>query len=121
MKIKTLNSTSKDFYIHLSKYLNLKVKNSEAIEYSVARILNDLNKKKDKALIKFAKKYDNVNYTKVSDSIVSKKEIVDAYELVPSALLRNIKKAINNIKTFSKKQILDSWSIKKMAQPLVKR
>ena len=113
MKIKSLNSTSKDFYINLSKYLSLKVKNSEAIEYSVAHILNDLNKNKDKALIKFAKKYDNANYTKVSDSIVSKKEIEDAYELVPSALLKNIKKAISNIKTFSKKQILDSWSIKK--------
>ena len=118
MKIKSLNSTSKDFYIHLSKYLNLKVKNSEAIEYSVAHILNDLNKNKDKALIKFAKKYDNANYTKVSDSIVSKKEIEDAYELVPSALLKNIKKAISNIKTFSKKQILDSWSIKKNGSTL---
>ena len=118
MKIKSLNSTSKDFYIHLSKYLNLKVKNSEAIEYSVAHILNDLNKKKDKALIKFAKKYDNVNYTKVSDSIVSEKEIEVAYELVPSALLKNIKKAISNIKTFSKKQILDSWSIKKNGSTL---
>ncbi len=118
MKIKSLNSTSKDFYIHLSKYLNLKVKNSEAIEYSVTHILNELNKKKDKALIKFAKKYDNVNYTKVSDSIVSKKEIEVAYELVPSALLKNIKKAISNIKTFSKKQILDSWSIKKNGSTL---
>jgi len=46
MKIKSLNSTSKDFYINLSKYLSLKVKNSEAIEYSVAKIINDLNKKK---------------------------------------------------------------------------
>jgi histidinol dehydrogenase len=84
----------------------------------VAHILNDLNKNKDKALIKFAKKYDNANYTKVSDSIVSKKEIEDAYELVPSALLKNIKKAISNIKTFSKKQILDSWSIKKNGSTL---
>ena len=96
----------------MSKYLSLKVKNSEAIEYSVAQIINDLNKKKDRALINFAKKYDNVNYTKISDSIVSKKEIEDAYKLVPSALLRNIKKAISNIKKFSKRQILDSWTIK---------
>jgi histidinol dehydrogenase len=118
MKIKSLNSTSKDFYTYLSKYLNLKVKNSEAIEHSVAQILNDLNKKKDRALISFAKKYDNVNYTKISDSIVSKKEIEDAYKLVPSALLKNIKKAISNIKTFSKRQILDSWTIKQNGSTL---
>jgi histidinol dehydrogenase len=102
----------------LSKYLSLKVKNSEAIEYSVAQIINDLNKKKDRALINFAKKYDNVNYTKISDSIVSKKEIEDAYKLVPSALLRNIKKAISNIKKFSKRQILDSWTIKQNGSTL---
>ena len=118
MKIKSLNSTSKDFYINLSKYLSFKVKNSEAIEYSVAQILNDLNKKKDRALINFAKKYDNVNYTKISDSIVSKKEIEDAYKLVPSALLKNIKKAISNIKKFSKRQILDSWTIKQNGSTL---
>jgi histidinol dehydrogenase len=118
MKIKSLNSTSKDFYINLSKYLSLKIKNSEAIEYSVAQIINDLNKKKDRALINFAKKYDNVNYTKISDSIVSKKEIEDAYKLVPSALLRNIKKAISNIKKFSKRQILDSWTIKQNGSTL---
>ena len=118
MKIKILNSSSKDFYIQLSKYLNFKAKNSKDIEYSVAQILNDLNKKKDKALINFAKKYDNVNYNKVSDSLVSKKEIMDAYNLVPSNLMKNIKKAISNIKKFSKKQILDSWTIKKNGSTL---
>lgn len=118
MKIKSLNSTSKDFYINLSKYLSLKVKNSEAIEYAVAQIINDLVKKKDRALINFSKKYDNVNYTKISDSIVSKKEIEDAYKLVPSSLLKNIKKAISNIKKFSKRQILDSWTIKQNGSTL---
>ena len=77
------------------------------------QILYDLNKSRDEELISYAKKYDNVNYTKVSDSLVSKKEIKDAYKLVPSALLKNIRKAISNIKTFSKKQILNSWTIKK--------
>ena len=113
MKIKTLNSTSKDFYIDLSKYLKLQIKNSKAIDNSVLQIIENIKKNKDKALIKFAKKYDNVNYTKISNSLVSKKEIKDAYKLVSPNLLKNIKKAINNIKIFSKKQILNSWSIKK--------
>lgn len=113
MKIKTLNSTSKDFYIDLSKYLKLQIKNSKDIDNSVLQIIENIKKNKDKALIKFAKKYDNVNYTKISNSLVSKKEIKDAYKLVSPNLLKNIKKAINNIKIFSKKQILNSWSIKK--------
>jgi histidinol dehydrogenase len=49
---------------------------------------------------------------------VSKKEIEDAYKLVPSALLKNIKKAISNIKKFSKRQILDSWTIKQNGSTL---
>ena len=118
MKIKSLNSNSSSFNVHLSGYLNLKVKNSKAINNSVTQILNDVNKKKDKALINFAKKYDNVNYARVSDALVSKKDIKEAYYHVPSFLLKNIKKAINNIKTFSKKQILDSWTINKNGSTL---
>ena len=113
MKIKTLNSSSKDFYFNLSEHVNLKIKNTKAIENSVIEILNDINKNKDKALIKFAKKYDSVNYSRVSDSLVSKKEIENAYKSIPSILLKNIKKSITNIKKFSRRQVLKSWSIKK--------
>ena len=118
MKIKTLNSSSKDFYFNLSEHVNLKIKNSKAIENSVIEILNDINKNKDKALIKFAKKYDSVNYSRVSDSLVSKKEIENAYKSIPSILLKNIKKSITNIKKFSRRQVLKSWSIKKNGSTL---
>ena len=111
MKIKTLDSSSSTFINDLSDYLNLRVKNSTIIEKSVDRILNDIKRSGDQALIKFCKKHDLTSYKKISDSLVSKKEIKEAYSIVPKATLTNIKKAIINIKKFSRNQSLKSWSM----------
>ena len=54
MKIKTLDSSSSTFINDLSDYLNLRVKNSTIIEKSVDRILNDIKRSGDQALIKFS-------------------------------------------------------------------
>jgi len=111
MKIKTLDTSSSNFMSDLSNYLDLKVKNYASIEKSVDKILNDIRKSGDQALIKFSRKYDLTSYRKISDSIVSKNEIKEAYRLVPKATLTNIKKAIINIKKFSRNQSLKSWSM----------
>jgi len=111
MKIKTLDSSSSTFINDLSDYLNLRVKNSTIIEKSVDRILDDIKRSGDQALIKFCKKHDLTSYKKISDSLVSKKEIKEAYSIVPKATLTNIKKAIINIKKFSRNQSLKSWSM----------
>ena len=58
------------------------------------------------------KKYDNTFYKKISNSIVTKKEISDAYSQTPKKIVSNLKKAMRNIKNFSKQQKLKSWSIK---------
>ena len=111
MKIKTLDSSSSTFINDLSDYLNLREKNSTIIEKSVDRILNDIKRSGDQALIKFSKKHDLTSYKKISDSLVTKKEIKEAYSIVPKATLTNIKKAIINIKKFSRNQSLKSWSM----------
>jgi len=112
MKIKTLDITKKNFNKDLLNHLSLKLENSKAIESSVTKILDDIKKNKDKALIKLANKYDNTTYKKISESIVSKSEIAEAYTHISKQTLSNLKKAIINIKRFSKKQILKSWSMK---------
>ena len=112
MKIKTLDITNKNFNKDLLNHLSLKLENSKAIESSVIKILGDIKKNKDKALIKLANKYDNTTYKKISESVVSKSEIAEAYTYISKQALSNLKKAIINIKRFSKKQILKSWSIK---------
>ena len=95
----------------LSDYLNLKEKNSPQIEKTVDLILNGVRKKGDQALIRFSRKFDQTSYKKISDAIVSKKEIVEAYSLTPKKTLTNIKKAIVNIKKFSRKQSIKTWSM----------
>ena len=111
MKIKTLDITKKNFNKNLLDHLALKFENLKNVESSVTKILDDIKKNKDKALIKLANKHDNTAYKNISESIVSKSEIAKAYSHISKEALSNLKKAIINIKRFSKKQILKSWSI----------
>tara|TARA_B100001057_G_scaffold6691_1_gene6092 strand:- start:4608 stop:5897 length:1290 start_codon:yes stop_codon:yes gene_type:complete len=111
MKIKTLDSSSIGFINNLSDYLSFRVKNSIHIDKTVDEILNNIRKYGDRALIDYTKKYDQASYKKINDSLVSKKEIIEAYSLVPKKTLANIKKAITNIKKFSQKQSMKTWSM----------
>ena len=112
MKIKTLDNSKTNFNKDLNENLKLKVENSKAIETSVSRILDNIKKNKDRALIKLSKRYDNAAYKNIAESVVSKNEIAEAYSYISKQTLTSLKKAIMNVKRFSKKQMLKSWSMK---------
>ena len=112
MKIKTLDISKTNFNKELNEHLKLKSENSKAIENSISIILDDIKKNKDKALIKLSKRYDKIIYKNISESVVSKDEIAKAYSHISKQTLTNLKKAIINIKRFSRKQMLKSWSMK---------
>ncbi len=112
MKIKTLEISKSSFKKDLNKYLRLKFENSKLIESSVTKILNDIKREQDTALIKLANKYDKTTYKKISEAAVSKNEIAEAYSRIDKQTLSSLRKAIANIKKFSKKQMLKSWSMK---------
>jgi histidinol dehydrogenase len=112
MKIKTLDISKTNFDKDLSEYLKLKIENSKTIETSVSLILKDIKKNKDKALIKLSKRFDKTYYKNISESVVSKGEIAEAYSHISKQTLTSLKKAIINIKKFSRKQMLKSWSMK---------
>ena len=112
MKIKTLDIRKTNFNKDLSEHLKLKVENLKAIETSVSIILDNIKKNKDRALIKLSKRYDKTAYKSISKSVVSKDEIAEAYLHISKQTLTSLKKAIINVKRFSRKQILRSWSMK---------
>ena len=58
--IKILNTKSKKFNEQLDYYLNLRRINSSSKSKIVKKIINDVKTNKDKSLIKFEKKFNNI-------------------------------------------------------------
>ena len=112
MKIKLLNTSQASFNKRLNDHLSLKQGDYESVEKTVDKILKKIEKNGDSGLRLLIKRYDNTFYKKISDSIVTKEEISEAYSKTPNNIIVNLRKAMRNIKTFSKQQKLKSWSIK---------
>ena len=112
MKIKLLNTSQANFNKRLNDHLSLKLDNYESVEKTVDKILKKIEKHGDSGLRLLIKKYDKTSYTKISDSAVTKEEISEAYSETPKKIIANLRKAMRNIKAFSKQQKLKSWSIR---------
>ena len=65
-------------------------------------ILKKIEENGDSGLRLLIKKYDKTSYKKISDSIVTKEEISEAYSETPNKIIVNLRKAMRNIKAFSK-------------------
>lgn len=86
-------------------------KTNPEVEKLVLKIINDIEKKGDKALFEYTKKYDNLNLTSRNIRI-SAKEIEDAWREVPKKSIHVLKKAASRIKHFHLRQKEKSWKYK---------
>ena len=86
MKIKLLNTSQANFNKKLNDHLSFKQENYESVEKTVDKILKKIQGSGDSGLRPLIKKYDNTFYKKISNSIVTKKEISDAYSQTPKKI-----------------------------------
>jgi len=91
MKIINANELTEKYY----DYLEL-----EKIEV-VSQILNEVKKDGDKAVKKYTKKFDNLD---LKNTLITRKQIEDAYKKVNSQDIQILKKAATNIRFFAKEQ-----------------
>jgi len=82
----------------------------DEIKEDVLNIINEVKLTGDKAIIKFSKKYDNVELDK-SEIRVSEDEITDAYEKIDKKLLDALRYAKKNLIKFHEAQIRKDWTI----------
>lgn len=75
---------------------------------SVTRIIEDVRKNGDKALIKYTNRYDSPDLT-IGSIRVSRREIDDAMKRVDRSFIRTLNRAVDQIESFHKEQVRKSW------------
>lgn len=75
---------------------------------AVDEILADVKERKDAAVLDYTKKFDKADLT-ADELRVSEEEIKEAYGKVDEKLIGIMKKSIQNVKDFHRKQLPNSW------------
>ena len=110
MMLKLLKSNQKNFLSKLDLILKKrKIKNS-SIDLKVQKILQDIIQNKDKALIKYEKKYSNLKNISLNNLKFSNLEISRIIKKLDSKTKKSIDLAFSRILKFHKKQKLPSYS-----------
>jgi len=86
--------------------LAFKAKDTQAVK----KILADVYRNKDKALIRYINRFDAPKLT-VKSLKVTKKELDQAERRVDKGFMRSLNKAARQIKAFHKHQVEKSWSV----------
>lgn len=81
---------------------------SDNVEQIVSDIIENVKTNGDKALFEYAKKFDKADLTQL---LVSKEEIDEAFSLVDKNFIRILERAAENIRKFHEKQIRNSYII----------
>ncbi len=106
--IRILDAHSEEAKVFIEK-LNLRGQlEDQSILRTVRRILQDVQKNGDKAVIKYTRRFDAPRIS-VKELRVTDEEINDAYAQVDSEFLDAVKLAQTNIEWFHQKQSRNSW------------
>ena len=110
--LKLIKSNQKNFLVKLNIVLQKRKIQNPKIDLIVKNIIEDIKKNKDKALIKYEKKYsklNNISLKNIKFSISEKNKIIKKLDKKTKA---SIDLAFNRIFNFHKKQKLSSYSFR---------
>ena len=97
--IKNLDSTKKNFYTELNKIINKRKIIKKSNFKTVEKIINNVRKNKDRALIHYERRFNNN-----SKIIPNKKEISKAIKLLDPKIKRAIEETYKRVKDWHSKQ-----------------
>lgn len=106
--VKTTGRSQKDAYALLATLERRGAVKTAEVEPTVRRIMQDVQKKGDKALQKYAEKFDALQ-TK-QPLRVSQGEMLDAWNATAPALQEAMKIAAENIRSFAEQQKSEEWT-----------
>ena len=103
--VKILNTEQSDFKIKFENLLKKRDKDDEKIDKIVSKIICDVRKNSDNALLRLTNKLDKSNFKKIKDLIVKDSEFEKCFQDLSSSTKFSLNKAISRIKAYHKKQM----------------
>ncbi len=88
---------------------------SPRVEKVVRKIISEVKKNGDKALISYSNQFDKTDFKKPKDFLVTAKEISDAEKNLDKKVLNALKLAFSRIKQYHKKQLPKNFEFKDKA------
>jgi len=110
--LKFLNSDQSTFFSKLEKILNKRSTQNFNNPRLVKKIISDVKKNKDQAIIKYEKKFSKLKQINTSNLRFSEKEINRTIKLLDKKTKNSIDLAFRRIYKFHKPQKLKSYKIK---------
>jgi histidinol dehydrogenase len=112
VNIKKLKSSSIDFYSELKSLLSFDDIDNNEIIATTQRIVNDVRKYGDKALLDYSNKFDRLAAKHVVDLEVSQNDLQEALNRIPSETRSCLEISARRIREYHEKQKIESWSYK---------
>ena len=103
--VKILNTKQSDFQIKFDNLLKKRDKDDEKIDKIVSKIISDVRKNSDNALLRLTNKLDKSNFKKIKDLTVKDSEFEKCFQDLSSSTKFSLNKAISRIKSYHKKQM----------------
>lgn len=105
--MKVIKTSGKEF----GKLCNRNYSCNKKVAAKVSRIIEDIRREGDKALIRYTRKFDKVKLIP-RQLKVSANEVNGAYQDIKPSFVNSLKIIIENVTKFYKKQLKKSWKIK---------
>src|SRR5579862_115167 len=115
--MKIIQSKDRVAMSRLMKARDVRLENAEPV---ARRIVQDVKRNGDRALIRYAKQFDETDLLKEGFT-VSRREIRQAYRNVPQDFIRAVRLAERNIRAVARLQLPRPWQIKNSAGVTVRQ
>jgi histidinol dehydrogenase len=110
--ITLLSSQQSDFNQRLLKLLSWESVAKESVIKDVNDIINNVRINGDKSLIDYSVKFDNVKANSITDLIIDKNTLKNAFDSLDNKSKSALEKATDRINNYHKKQIQKTWTYK---------
>lgn len=109
MNIHILDSARPDFDRHLAEVLAWDVAEDAAVGDSVRRIVEDVRKRGDAAVLEYCRRFDGLDADSIAELAVGPNELARALADLPSVEREALEYAAARIRDFHERQVEQSW------------